>query len=283
MSSRFASFLPWRWRGPRRVWSLMAAIAVVAVPLASWRWLSPERRWESQLRPGRPRIERLTAMQHLAGELPEWERPRAFEVSLLAARDLDPGIRGGAANVIAEHGGGRPGAIEAVLRLMSDPDRRVRAGAIMALPSLAGQGKEEDELIFQGLRGALEDPDPDARFEAIRSLIRIERSMTAVPELLQLARGGDEVKSRDALAFLVNMRTLTTDLGPALRRMLANDSPWLKLIAAHGLILIGRAEEARRALRGLAGDDSERVRRAAVRFLDAVEDPAEPDRRMPGN
>ena len=281
MSPRLARLMPWKWRGPRRVRSLLAAVAVVALLLALWRWLSPERHWEAQLRPGRPRIERLTAMQNLSGELPEWERPRAFEVALLAARDADPWIRGVAAGGIAEHGAGRAGAIEAVLRLMRDPDRKVRAGAIMALPSLAGQGKESDELIFQGLRGALEDPDPDARFEAIRSLIRIERSMTAVPELLRLARGGDEVKSRDALAFLVNMGTLTTDLGPALRRMLANDSPWLKLTAAHGLILIGRAKEGKQTLRELAGDDSERVRHAAGRLLGAFQDSPAPDRPTP--
>ncbi len=160
-----------------------------------------------------------------------------------------------------------PEAVPALLPLLADGRRDVRAGAIRAL-GLIGDPRA-GEPVLGALRGCLEREEPDTfedryiRILAIQALGRL-REQKAVPALGMLARSGDPFERAHAA---VSLFLLGEELGyDLLRRSLADTSLAIRNIAVEGLGE-GRTEVARDLILAATDDESWVVRDTAYRAL----------------
>jgi HEAT repeat protein len=160
-----------------------------------------------------------------------------------------------------------PVAVPALLPLLADERRDVRAGAIRAL-GLIGDPRA-GEPVLGVLRSCLEGRDPDTfedryvRILAIQALGRL-REQKARPALGEVVRGGDPFERVHAAVSLFLLREeLGYDL---LRRSLADTSLAIRNIAVEGLGE-GRTEVARDLILAATEDESWVVRDTAYRAL----------------
>jgi HEAT repeat protein len=114
---------------------------------------------------------RLLAAQHLGGRGPQGERRAAALVDAL--KDSHAGVRQAAAESLCSIG---PESAQALIKSVSDPDPRVRAGAALALGDV-GLSKEsrqrapdEVQTITPLLNKLLDDEDAEVRRNAATTL-----------------------------------------------------------------------------------------------------------------
>lgn len=118
-----------------------------------------------------------------------WKSKKQAELCLKGLLDPDAGVRAMAAHVLCLHGD-HQGVVEALIKMLSDPDKEVRESAIYALgeiretraieplkrmlpdhpEALLALRKLEKENAFEYLIKALSSPDIDVRYRAADSL-----------------------------------------------------------------------------------------------------------------
>jgi hypothetical protein len=167
----------------------------------------------------------LWSIAHALGNL--WDR-RTLEPLLSLADDEDETVRLAVAQGL--HGAMAEGAnargIEALIRLSTDPDSRVRNWATFGLARLDADSPE----IRYALRARLDDLDPEAREEAVCGLARRRDrgALSVVAELLAVGTAGPLLF--EAAAYLAEptllplLRTYSDEV-PGVRRALLECDP----------------------------------------------------------
>lgn len=248
---------------------LIAGCAVLCgLGVQLYREWSPVRWSARQLRQGNSAIMRLGAVAILAHPkfLPPWEREEAYRVLLMAVNDPDSQVRSSAALALSQH---REHAahVSALLALTKDKVPRVRETALLALENFVVRGSPASQAIAQTAVAALDDPSPDVRLEAGRTLYMLGQGSRAVPTLARLVREEKGNHRLGALGFLVGMKTISADLEPTLRAMLTSDYVWGRIWARQALIQLGVPDHERDAMIKTMLDslqDSERLEGARL-------------------
>lgn len=158
--------------------------------------------------------------------------------------------------------------LAALVRLLDDPDERVRAAGAFALADL-GPGAIHAEVALVALR---RDPSIEVRQAVIFALVKLKSSSSAVIDAFAelLTDDSAEIRRRAAMALHIEMPRASTVAG-ALIQALRDDDPEVRLAAANALSPIARSmPEIGQALLAAQSDQDPRVRQAALDALQAA-------------
>jgi HEAT repeat protein len=191
----------------------------------------------------------------------------------------DPVARRSAIRALIAHGYGPTTLVDALLALRTDPDDVERRFATESLARLvggrAGPGAEglgdtaaRRELIQAALRASLEDPAPEVRVVAARSVARSDdrTGQTGIVEnvLTSLAGAAPAAVQLEAAECLYDLGARVDVVEAVATRLLVSSNPTLRSGAARLLGHVEATAPAARDLEGLLLDPHPIVRAAAV-------------------
>jgi HEAT repeat protein len=236
-----------------------AAGLTEAAALASLRALAPRQRWEGAMAMGRHPQRSTEAIAALIAALADpdpfvrWKAATAlanqdvtcvFHALTDVLTEGQPLQRAGAAEALGRIGG--EAATNALCKQVNDPEPGVRRALASAL------GQIGDPTTAVELAPLLEDADVAVQCAAARALGQIASPGTAAPLAAALARPGQPLLLRRALAAALT-RAHHPDAQPALLAALADPDPQVRGYAARALGHIGN-EVAHDRLAGLLAD-----------------------------
>ncbi len=185
-------------------------------------------------------------------------------------RHINPLVRANAAEAIGKTGPAGADALPALAAAAGDADGGVRAQAVRAIGQVAPAGT--NPALLRGLG----DPDPRVRAAAAEGLgQRGEENAAAAGALLPLLEdANDEVKFQ-VMTALPRLAGATPEVvGGLCRRLLDDDSPWVRETAARALGPLGPAAAAAgEALLRAARTGEAAVREQALRALAMIQPP----------
>jgi len=263
------------WRLPRLRLRLSTLIVLVAVcGLATWfalPVLSPTWRIARLIRPGQPTYQRWEHASAL-GYVPSWEAEGAIDLLIGTLADPSPRVRQNALTGLFVHELRAARAIPAMLKLLNDPDRRVRYSACAALAAVTPPDEDgpRREEVVAGLMRILDDSDPDNRLIAAVSLLRLREIATAVPLLARAATDPDEEHIRSHARHFMNRYGRKADLVAGLLPLVRSKEPARRQIALEFLVEIAPPETLLAALRDAVDDDDPDIRRWAAEKLEEL-------------
>lgn len=187
---------------------------------------------------------------HASEALAAQEPGRVFPALGAALSDPEPMRRVGAARTLGRHGG--DAAIAALRRRVDDPEPQVRAAAATAL------GEIGDPTLAETLLPLIDDPDPEVVRSAARALGQAGNTLAACPMAAALARPGQSLLVRRALAAGL-AHIPHPDAQEPLLAALQDPDPQVRAYAARALGHAGN-EQAHGALEALVNDKSRLIK-----------------------
>jgi HEAT repeat protein len=198
---------------------------------------------------------------------------QAVPALVRSLRHINPLVRANAAEAVGKMGEAGAAARPALEEAASDPDGGVRAQALRALGEVVPGGNGAERVVSAGLT----DPEPRVRAAAAEALGKLAAAggEAGVALLPLLEDANDEVKFQ-VIRSLPRLAGATPEVVDGLcRRLLEDDSPWVREAAAAAVGLLGPAAAAAGpALLRAARTGEAAVREAAVRAA-AMTQPAE--------
>jgi HEAT repeat protein len=185
---------------------------------------------------------------------------RAYPSLLTALNDKNPDVHSFAAEMLI-HIPGDARAIPMLNRLLRSTEEHLRRDAAYALAAI---GQEGD----QALVAALQDPNPEVRFQACRSLERDDADPFVVSALAQAVKDPSVEVRQEAVRVLHNIGPSAKSAVPALTAALSDPEAAVREGAASALGYFGGvAAESVPALIAAISDPDEDVRRSAIEAL----------------